>query len=246
MPEPFRINFRGFTGLDFSDARRCQGSRAGSPLPGESSLIRAGISAAAAAGNNKGRLLANGLERCEGGPGLIISGTIPGARIPPTREWTIAEGLTAGVGAGVGISYGAGIYMWCQNPGLELGLYGSFAAGLITNLGAGGGVQYAYMFGPAPSVLAGDSIAISVSVDAGFMSLGGTLYLSAPPGGVTPPAGSGGSISAWLTTLASLGTYTPQVIGVGYQATVGVSVLPADISIMPGRTWTRSVATIGP
>ncbi len=242
MPEPIRVRFRNFTGLDFGTARRC-------PLPtvkpsstGEETLLRGAIGGLSAAGNRKGQLLENTLDRCEGGPGLSITGTIPGAVIPSSRDFTITEALVISAGAGAAIGGGAGVYFWRKSPGFELGLFGSLSVGLLTNLGVSGGVQVGYFFGPAPSTLGGDSIELSVSVDIGPASMGGSLFVSAPPGGFTPPAGT--SLSSWLSGLAArTSSWRPQIIGIAYTVSVGVSVLPVDVAVMPGRTWTRGVIT---
>jgi hypothetical protein len=238
MAEPFRIRFRNFTGLDFSTAERCRMPAAKPNMMGEETLLRGGIAALSAAGNAKGRLLEHTLDRCEGGATMTVSGAIPSALIPSSPEYTIAEGVSAGAGAGAGFSGGGGVYFWKKVPGFEFGLYGSLSAGLISNIGASAAFQVAYFFGPAPATLGGDSITLAVSVDVG-VSIGGVLFISAPPSGLTPPGTT--SLSSYLSTIAaSSASWRPQVLGVGYTVGVGVSVLPVDISVMPGRTWTRS------
>ncbi|QUL39093.1 hypothetical protein [Erythrobacter sp. JK5] len=208
---------------------------------GEETLLRGAIAALAATGNAKGRLLDHTLDRCDDGATMTVSGSIPGAVVPSPTDFTITEGLTVGASAGAAYSAGSGVYFWKKSRGFDIGLYGSLSVGLVTNIGAGGGVQLGYFFGPAPSTLGGDSIELAVTVDAG-VSIGGSMFISAPPGGFTPPAGT--SLSSWLSSMAaSTRSWRPQVIGVAYTLSVGVSALPVDIAVMPGRTWTRSVVS---
>jgi hypothetical protein len=206
--------------------------------------LKNGIRALAAAGNTTGRGLQRGVDLVDGGATMTLSGAIPGTRMPSATQYTIAEGVSAGAGAGLAYSLGAGVYVWSKNPGFEVGLYGSISIGFVTNIGAGIGVQYAYLFGPAPSVLAGDSITVQVSADIGVASVGAFLILSAPPAGLpTPSLSSPVSLASWQAALTSMTSYTPTVIGVGFSASVGVSILPIDISVMPGRTWTVPVVS---
>ncbi|GGC32652.1 hypothetical protein GCM10011371_20090 [Novosphingobium marinum] len=246
MPENFKIRFRGWTGLDFSTARKITIPQRKPPSMGEETVLGGAITALSAAGNQKGRIAQQARDRIGAGANLELLGRIPGALMPSVRDYTFTEGLTGGGGAGVAYSLGGGIYMWRKHPGFDIGLYGSISIGLVTNIGGSGGVQIGYLFGPAPSVLAGDSIAISVTVDAGIVSIGGSLLLTAPPGGLTPTPTTGGisgRVGSMLSALAAAGRYTPQVVGVAYTISAGISVLPIDISVMPGRTWTRSIVS---
>jgi len=240
MPEPIRVRFRGFAGLDFGTARRSTLPRHKPPVVGEHTLLEGVIRALAATGNRKGQLLESTRDRVEGGAEMSIMGRIPGAIIPSSRDFTISEALVVSAGAGAAIGGGAGVYFWKKSPGFELGLFGSMSAGLITNIGASGGVQIGYFFGSAPKTLGGDSVELAVSVDIGIASIGGSVFLSAPPGGWTPPPGV--SLAAHLTALVT-GTrrWQPQIIGIAYSVTAGLSTLPADVAVMPGRTWTRGV-----
>lgn len=237
MSEPFRVRFRNFNGLDFSSARRHRMPNAKASSSAEQALLGAAISGLSAAGNTKGQLAANLIERCEGGARMIASGSVPGAIVPSTSEFTISQGLTTGAGAILAYAAGGGIYIWRKRRGHELGLYGSISVGMITNIGASAGVQTGYFFGPAPATLGGESIELAVSVDIGPASIGGSLFISPPSGGLTPPAGS--TLSSWLSGLSSSSPpWHPQLLGVAFTLSAGLSVLPADIAVMPGRTWT--------
>jgi len=77
-------------------------------------------------------------------------------------------------------------------------------------------------------VLAGDSITVAVDVDIVMASVSGMLILSAPPVSL-----------GWPPTLT--GPWRPEVIGIGIALSVGISVLPVDISVMPGRTWIKPI-----
>jgi hypothetical protein len=159
---------------------------------------------------------------------ISLLGAIPGVRIrSPSPDFTVAVGVTGSAGAGVQVGGGAGIYFWNKRPSGEIGVYGSFSVGMITNAGLSIGDQIALMFGSASSVLAGDSISLGVDIDIGFGSIGGQLILSAPP------------VSAGWPPTIGLSGWTPEVIGIGLTLTVGISALPVSYSVMPGRTWIK-------
>lgn len=174
---------------------------------------------------------------------LSLSGILPGVTIPIPREWTVAEGLTAGAGAGMGGSVSGGLYVWFKRPGSEIGLFGSISLGLITNISVGAGLVCMVMFGPAPAVLAGDSVTISIDLGIEFLTISGFLILSAPPAGLGPlhtlPATAVGIAAAAGGPWAP--GWRPQLIGIGFSLTAGFSALPVNMTVMPGRTWIRPV-----
>lgn len=238
MPEPIRIRFNGFRGMDYSTAMPITIPRRRPNSLGEETVLRNGIRALAATGNRTGIGMKSAMDACDEGSALSIMGSIPGVTIRPSREFTVAEGLSGGGGAGLAYSLGAGVYIWSKSPGVEVGLYGSLSMGFVTNIGAGVGVQYAYLFGPAPTVLGGDSITVQVSIDAGPVSVAGFWVLSAPPSGLpTVVLTSMPSLTTWRSALSTMTSYTPTLLGVGCGVSMGWSMLPMDISVMPGRTW---------
>ena len=156
-----------------------------------------------------------------------VSGMVSRLPIRRSPNFTIAVGLVASAGAGVAMGMGAGMYFWNKTPRGELGLFGTISVGMITNIGAGAGDSFAYMFDSAPSALAGDCITLEVSVEIGPVSVAGQMFLTAPPATIWPPA---------LT-----GPWVPEVIGVGFTVTAGISISPVHIAVMPSRTWIRPV-----
>jgi len=219
-----RIAFRNFTGLDLSSARRFTVPKYKQPAMGEQTLLQGAVAAAALV-SNFGKVASATLPAAAPTHSLTTTGTVPGASIRPFRDFTTASG---GVVVAAGI--GQGIYYWNKPTGGEIGLYGSLSLGIMGNIGVGAGIAVAWLFGPAPSVLAGDCIALSVDVGVDVLTFSGQLFLSAPPVSLGMPP----SIT---------GAWTPQIIGIGYAITAGFSVLPVSISVMPTRTWTRPVTT---
>ncbi len=226
MPGQIRVNFKNFWGLDTTKMVKTK-------LPGASgggftdALLRTGISTVAGAAK-RGQMLKDSLGMISPPSGsLSLLGSIPGVKFrSPSPDFTIAVGYTASAGAVVNVGGGAGVYFWNKKPSGEVGLYGSLSVGMVTNVGASIGDQICLLFGPAGSVLAGDSITLAVEIEIGVVSVGGQLILSAPPvsAGWPPTIGSG---------------WTPEVIGIGVTMSMGISALPVSYSVMPGRTWTK-------
>ena len=233
MPGEIRINFLNFWGLAPSQLRQAK-------LPGVSgggfqdTLVRGAINSVSGVAR-RGPLLRDSLDMISPPLGnLTLTGIIPGVRIrSPRPDFTIAAGITGSAGAIVNVGGGAGIYFWNKRPRGEVGLYGSLSVGMITNIGASIGDQLCLMFGPAGTVLAGDSITIGVDIDIGVISIGGMLILSAPPVSLSWPP----TFTSWPPP-AIIG-WTPEVIGIGMTLTAGISALPVSYTVMPGRTWIK-------
>jgi len=229
MPGQIKITFKNFTTIDFSTAKKVKLPGKKSSLPGEETLLRAGVGALAEVSSRK-KMWKSALDLASPPPGaLSILGSIPSMKIRSGKpDFTLAVGgsLSAGGGA-MNVASGAGVYFWNKSPSGEIGLYGSISIGVITNLGVSLGDSIAYLFGKPGDVLAGDSITLSVDIGIDVVTLTGSLILTAPPATLWPPAITG----AW----------TPEVIGIGFGLSVGMSALPADISVMPGRTWVKPI-----
>jgi hypothetical protein len=234
MPGQVRITFKNFKGLDLSGARKISVPRQRPNWPGEEEVRRYTLQILAQ--RPESGLLRKLLEMMTPPLGMVIvSGTIPGVRIRlPMPDYTITDGVSGSAGAVANFSAGGGLYFWNKRPDGEIGIYGSLSAGLITNIGASVGVQLGFLFGKAPDVLAGDSIVVSVDVEIVAATVTGMLVLNTPPGGI------------WPITPAALSTWTPEVIGIGFGLSVGLSALPADISVMPSHTWTHSIDPLHP
>jgi hypothetical protein len=230
MSGQVNVTFKIFTPIDFSGAQRLTGPGRTPPSSSQQSVLRAALRAFAAV-SSKGPKVQSALALASPPPGTMsVGGTVSGAVIRrPLPDFTVTLGVTAAKGPGIALGLGGGVYFWNKSPGGEVGVYGSVSAGLITNVGAGVGDAVTYLFGPAPSVLAGDSITVSIDVGVDFLTFSGLMILSAPP------------VSAgWPPTIS--GAWKPEIIGVGFAMTAGFSVLPVDISVMPGRTWIRPLS----
>jgi hypothetical protein len=222
------VTFRGFTDalvlLNLPRAQKSKLPLAKSPGTIEESLIRTGLQGASLVSTRISSLLALLTP-----PPYVskIVGTV--SRIPIRRrtDFTIAVGFVASAGAGVSAGLGGGVYFWNKSPRGEVGLFGTISVGFITNIGAGAGDSFAYLFDAAPTVLAGDIIALEVDVEIGVVTVGGQLFITAPPATIWPPA---------LT-----GLWVPEIVGVGFQVTMGISVAPVNIAVTPSRTWIKPI-----
>jgi hypothetical protein len=230
MPGQISINFRNFWGLDPNKFERAQSpGRSGGSF--QDSVLRGAIGTLAGTAR-RGPLLRSALSMITPPFGSIsLSGIIPGVAIrSPWPDHTLTAGITAAGGAGVNFGGGAGFYFWNKRPGGEVGFYGGLSMGMITNIGASIGDQLCILFGPAGTVLAGDSITVAVDIDIVVAGVSGMLILSAPPVAL-----------GWPPTLT--GPWRPEVIGIGMALSVGISALPVDISVMPGRTWIKPITS---
>lgn len=224
MPGQVTVEFRGFTdervALNLPRARRTTIPKQKTPGSIEESLIRTGVEGLAL-GSTRIRSL---LDLLSPPPfSARIAGMVSRLPIRRSPNFTIAVGLVASAGAGVAAGMGAGIYFWNKSPRGQIGLFGSLSVGMMTNVGFGAGDSFAYMFDSAPAALAGDAITLEVSVEIGPLSVAGQMFLTAPPVTLWPPA---------LT-----GPWVPEVIGVGFTLTAGISISPVHIAVMPARTW---------
>jgi hypothetical protein len=228
MPGQVTVTFRGFTdqlvAANLPRSVRTQLPRSSPPGPMEERLLRAALGAAAVGSTRVASLLA-----------LIaptpftasIVGAVSSLRIRRTPDFTIAVGYVAQAAAGIAAGLGGGVYYWNKRPSGEVGLYGSVSIGALTNIGFGAGDSFAYLFDAAGTVLAGDLIGLEVDVEIGPVTVGGQLFMTAPPATIWPPA---------LT-----GPWVPEIVGVGFTLTAGISVSPVAIGVMPSRTWIRPI-----
>jgi len=228
MAKQIRITFKNFTSLDLSGSRKVNLPRANRNSFGEETLLRTTLSGMdrMSPGRRGTSLVADLLDLASPPPGrVMLSGSVPGALVRPRGpDFTIAAGPTSSMGAGFALGSSGGVYFWNKMPGGEVGLFGSLSIGIISNIGFSAGASVTYLFGPAPTVLAGDAIVVSVDVGIDIATVSGMLVLNAPPTTIWPPRVA---LSGWV----------PEIIGVGFGFSIGLSALPVDISVMPSRTW---------
>jgi hypothetical protein len=228
MPGQITVTFRGFTdplvAANLPRSVRTQLPNRTPPGPIEESLLRTALEGAAL-GSSRIRSL---LDLIAPPPAIMsIVGSVSSLRIRRTADFTIAVGYVAQVAAGVSAGLGGGVYYWNKRPRGEVGLFGSVSLGVITNIGFGAGDSFAYLFDAAGTVLAGDLIGLEVDVEIGPVTVGGQIFMTAPPVTIWPPA---------LT-----GPWVPEIVGVGFQVTAGISVSPVAIAVTPSRTWIRPI-----
>ncbi len=231
MPGQINVTFKNFTlanvTANLPSAKK--GIMPARKPPGalEETLIKTGLQGIAAVSPSRAPRITSLLSLLTPPPAVMkVFGAVPGLTIrSPSPDFTIAVGFVASAGAGVSSGLGGGIYFWNKRPSGEVGLFGSISIGVITNVGISAGDSFAFLFGTAPSVLAGDIIALEVDVEIPPVTVGGQIFLSAPPVSLWPPA---------LT-----GTWTPEIVGVGFQVTAGISALPVNIAVTPSRTWIK-------
>jgi hypothetical protein len=232
-PRQVSVNFGRLTDADIAAnigrSVRVAKGRSSPPGFGQQTLIRGAIEALSTVSPARAGLLPS-LATMASRSASINYIAAPALSVLRGGEFTVAEGIVASGGAGLTAGLGAGVYAWMKRPGAELGLYGSISVGAMTNIGFGAGACVSLMFGPAPAVLGGDSIALEVDIGIDVITVSGLLYLSAPTvSSVWPPVIGPG--------------YRPQVIGIGFQVTAGMSVLPANYAVSASRTWLRPVAS---
>lgn len=232
MSGQIAVTFRGFNNQNVAanlprSVKVSTPSRS-SPGPIEETLIKAGLEAVALASSRRAPTIRSLLSLMTPPRAMMtIAGMVGSIPIRRSADFTIAAGFTASAGAVVSVGAGAGVYFWNKTPSGEVGLYGSLSVGLISNIGASAGDAFAYLFDKAPTVLAGDLIALEVDIDIPPVTVGGQIIMTAPPVSLWPPA---------LT-----GTWTPEIVGVGFVVTAGVSALPVSVAVTPSRTWIQPI-----
>jgi hypothetical protein len=217
MDQNVRIDVTKVAGID----PRAIGTKTRIPrqrtnLPGEQSMIEAGIKAYAATHGTGSGVLLDALD-FKSKPSLTVTtvGSIAKAPTRPCTDFTIAAGPSISEGAGVSIDFAGGLYFWNKPLGGEVGLWGSIGVGAITNVGASLVAQIYYLFGPAPALLAGESWLVGVDIGGKLVTGGGYLVFA----------------DSW----------PPQWIGVSFAIGVGVSILPYDIQIQGSHTATTAL-----
>ena len=144
---------------------------------------------------------------------FTILGTLGKASPKPAREYTIAFGPSFAAGGGGMLDVAFGLYFW-NKP--NIGVFGSFAGGYVSNFGASVTAQLYYLFGPAPDVLAGDCFMLGIDVGWGT--------------GFSPT----GSAFAVLSTKW-------EWIGVSFALGMGYSEFPVDITLQASTTVIKGV-----
>ncbi|MBV5296692.1 MAG: hypothetical protein ACOYNF_17810 [Rhodoferax sp.] len=227
MSEQFSFRFSGFDdaliAANIGRAARVRMPPKGSPGAFEQQALRTAISAASGFSR-----VARRLSMLMAPPSAMarVIGSVGSLPIrSPSPDFTVTVGLTASAGAAVSVGGGAGIYYWNRLPSGELGLYGSVSVGMISNIGFGVGDAIAFLFGSAPSTLAGDIIALEIDVGIDIFTVGGQVFITAPPVTFVPLRIGPG--------------WSPEIVGFGLTLTAGMSVLPVNYAITPSRTWIR-------
>lgn len=231
MPGQLTVTFKGFTDanvlLNLPSAKKAKLPNAKPPGSIEETLIKTALGGVSIVSPSRGSRISSLLALMSPpSAAMKVLGTV--SKLPirsPVPDFTIAVGFIASAGAGVSAGLGGGVYFWNKKPSGEVGLFGSLSIGAISNIGISAGDSFAYLFGSASSVLAGDIITLEVDVEIPPITVGGQIFLTAPPATLFPPT---------LT-----GTWIPEIVGVGFTLTAGISVLPINIAVTPSRTWIK-------
>lgn len=189
-----------------------------SSLPGEETLLKAGLTAFAAVNSTSGGVVKDALAFA-GNPKftLNVTGAIAAAPKRSCPDFTLCLGPNASAGAVVAFGAGGGVYFSNKSPSGEIGLYGGYSVGMITNIGVSLVGQVTFLFGPPATVLAGESLIVGVDVGGKLVSGGGYLIFSISP-------------LNW--------------IGVSWAIGVGASCLPLNLSVQVSKTWIKPLATL--
>ena len=147
----------------------------------------------------------------KGKPGLRVTtvGIPTRAAVRPSTQFTIGYGPSASAGIALSVGVSGGIYV-SNTP--EIGFFGSFNVGAVTNATASVVAQMFIMLGTPSAVLKGTTIAIGVNV-------GGKLVTG------------GGFILALQTPLNTF-----EYVGFGFQLGIGASALPVDLTLTKSFT----------
>lgn len=230
MPGEITVAFRGFSDAIFAAnlPRAVKTTVPKHKPPGtiEESIIKKSLEGAAMVSPKRAPVIHSLLSLITPPQALMkIIGAVGSVPIRRTSNFTIATGFTASVAGVSAFGAGAGVYFWNKRPFGEVGVYGSLSVGMISNIGFGAGDAFAYLFDTAPSVLAGDAITLEVDVEIGPVTVGGQIFMTAPP--------------IHLPSLSMTGAWVPEIVGVGFTVTAGLSAFPLNIAVMPTRTWIK-------
>lgn len=189
-------------------------------LPGEETLLTTALNAYCALGGGKAPIIRSALDfRATSSVPVSVKGAIKAAPTRSATDWTACLGPNASGGAVVAFGAGGGVYFWNKPKGGEIGLYGGYSVGMVTNIGVSLVGQFTYLWGPAPTMLAGTSIVVGVdvSVPTGILTGGGALIFSESP---------------------------VQWIGFSFSLGVGASAVPYDFTIQASKTWIKPKVTV--
>lgn len=178
MDRDVRIDLRAIADIDVTAGKAAKMGRVQPSLPLESKVLEGTLKAyIAAAGGSPTASLLNEAVQFANSPAraFAVLGALKRAPTRPAREFTIAPGPSLAAGAGGMLDLAFGVYFW-NKP--NIGIYGSFAAGYVSNIGASITGQVTYLFSAAPDVLSGDCIMVGVECRSGHGSGFDRLRLS--------------------------------------------------------------------
>jgi hypothetical protein len=219
MIDRIRLDLTRVRDLDISTARRVRVPHRRPPHLGEQTALAAALTAYAHTGIGFAGVMRDLLSiRDRPSVHLAVVGGVSGAPTRRSRDYTFAVGPSVTISPVATLALDGGVYLWI--PPCEIGVFGSVGLGVTTNIGFSGGGQFTMLWGPAPSVLAGDllGIGVDVSIPGGPISLSGMLFM----------------------TMAS----HPNLVGFGVTIAAGISFLPVDFTVQASTTWIRPIARI--
>jgi hypothetical protein len=151
-------------------------------------------------------------------PRIDFVGAIRKAVLPPSSDVTIGIGPGFSVATGIILGASGGVYGWYKAAGLgaEIGLFGTFNVGMVSNMSFAVQMGLTYMWGDAPTYFFGDCIIVGVDLStgpAGAVALSGYLIFTNPVAGPL------------------------YFVGIAFAAGVGWSVAPIDVTVQFTRTY---------
>lgn len=185
---------------------------------GQETLLEGALRGYAALGGKGSKVIDDAFDFKQKQVSIAMIGNILKAPRRKCADWTVASGLGASAGAAAVYGASGGVYFWNKPTSGELGLYGSVSLGMMTNIGASATWQVSYLFGPAPALLAGESIIVGVELGGQVFTGGGYLIFS----------------YSWPTEL----------IGISFALGVGASALPANITVQYSKTWIKPAIAV--
>lgn len=211
MDKDVTIDLRAVSDIDISTGKRTKFGQVQPSLELESKVLEGTLKAyiTAAGGNPHSKILkelidfANSPSRA-----FNVLGSLKGAPTKPTRDFTISYGPSFAVGAGLMADVSFGLYFW-NKP--NIGVFGTFSRGYVSNMGASVVGQLTLLFGAAPDVLAGDCILFGIDVGPG---------------------------TGWVLTGSGYIVLSTkfEFIGISFALGIGCSVLPVDYTLQFAST----------
>ncbi|HKP85583.1 MAG TPA: hypothetical protein VJZ26_05785 [Blastocatellia bacterium] len=204
-----RVDLTGVADLDPSVGTKIHFPTQKPNLPAAESVLEAGLKVYSGTKLPNAGVVKDFLD-FKSSPNLRVNiiGALKRATVMASTHFTIAFGPSASAGAIVMVGLSAGIY-GSNKP--EIGVFGSFNYGAVTNATASFVHQGMILFGIPSVVLAGETVCVGVHVGGKVLTGGGFLVFDDNKA-------------------------HPKLIGFGFEFGVGASVMPFDFTMTKSHT----------